>query len=232
MQLRRTLALLSLLALFSPSRAARAGDVWASKPFTEWSDKEVQKILTSSPWGRPIPLQLKNTEARDAGAYKAGVPADDRFGAGKDTQFNKTTLTVVWTGRTVRSAIVRQRHLKGGTPDEAKDKEFIDGIDKDFYVLVLQAPKVRELATISASDLAAASKLVVGDAKSGRVIGASRAEIPADGGGTYAVFYFPRGEKPIAASDKEVTFATKIGDYDITRGFDLGDMMVGDALDL
>lgn len=212
-------------------RNSIASDVWA-KPYTEWSDKEVQKILTSSPWGRPIPLQLKNTEARDANAYKAGVAADDRFGAGKDTQFNKTTLTIVWNGRTVRSAILRQRQLKGTAPDPEKDKAFLDGLDKDSYVLVLEAPKMRDLATTNPSDLAGKTKLIVGDSKTGRAIAASRAEIPEDGGGTYAVFYFPRGDKAIGTADGEVTFSTKIGDYDITRGFDLKDMTIGDGPDL
>src|SRR5271155_3023006 len=31
-----------------------AADPWQSKPFAEWSDKDVQKILTNSPWARPV----------------------------------------------------------------------------------------------------------------------------------------------------------------------------------
>ena len=27
-----------------------AADFWATKPFTDWSEKEVQKVLTDSPW--------------------------------------------------------------------------------------------------------------------------------------------------------------------------------------
>lgn len=46
-----------LIALFAI--AAWAADFWQSKPFTDWSEKDVQKILQNSPWSRqfnvPIP---------------------------------------------------------------------------------------------------------------------------------------------------------------------------------
>jgi hypothetical protein len=31
-----------------------AADFWESKPFPEWSDKELQRIMTNSPWARPV----------------------------------------------------------------------------------------------------------------------------------------------------------------------------------
>ena len=33
-----------------------AADFWTTKPFTEWDDKEVQKILTDSPWAAKVTI--------------------------------------------------------------------------------------------------------------------------------------------------------------------------------
>ena len=40
---------------------ASAADVWETKPFTEWSDKEVEKLLIDSPWAGKASL----THARE-----------------------------------------------------------------------------------------------------------------------------------------------------------------------
>lgn len=47
-----------------------AADFWQSKPFTEWNDKEVHKILTSSPWARAVSVELgaATPSALDSGA--------------------------------------------------------------------------------------------------------------------------------------------------------------------
>ena len=34
--------------------AAAAVDFWNAKPYTEWSQKEVETVLTDSPWARKI----------------------------------------------------------------------------------------------------------------------------------------------------------------------------------
>ena len=33
-----------------------AADFWTTKPFTEWSDKEVAKILSNSPWAEKVTI--------------------------------------------------------------------------------------------------------------------------------------------------------------------------------
>lgn len=222
----------SVLALVLLASDVRAADFWTSRPWAEWSEKEVQTLLTNSPWAAPIPMQLKSTEARDAGAYKAGVTADSRFGATADTQFAKTTLNLVWNGRTVRKAQVRQRKLKGEAPDAEKDNAFIEGPDKESYVLVLQAPNFPALPEATVEQLQAAAKLAVGKKKSARVLQPSRVEKPEAAKGSVAVFFFARGDKPIEAAEGEATFTVTIGDYEVSRGFDLEDMVVDGALDI
>jgi hypothetical protein len=48
-----------LITLGLGAIALTAADFWQSKKFTEWSDKEVQKILRDSPWARPVEVRLE-----------------------------------------------------------------------------------------------------------------------------------------------------------------------------
>ncbi len=52
-----TLPLLAVLAVY-----LLAADFWESKPYTEWDDKEIQKIFDDSPWG------TRSTSAPDSRA--------------------------------------------------------------------------------------------------------------------------------------------------------------------
>src|SRR5512137_959862 len=44
----------AVLALCAVLSNAADKDFWCSKPYTEWNEKEVQKLLKDSPWSRPI----------------------------------------------------------------------------------------------------------------------------------------------------------------------------------
>jgi len=48
------------LAIIALSFAAClwAADFWQSKPFTEWNDKEMRKMLENSPWARPVSISI------------------------------------------------------------------------------------------------------------------------------------------------------------------------------
>lgn len=45
-------------ALLAFSVCILAADVWQSKPFTEWSDKDLQKLMTNSPWAKEVSLSM------------------------------------------------------------------------------------------------------------------------------------------------------------------------------
>ena len=50
----RSLAILS----FVSGLALWAADVWVAKPFTDWTDKDIQKIMTDSPWAKHVTVTL------------------------------------------------------------------------------------------------------------------------------------------------------------------------------
>ncbi|MBZ5606628.1 MAG: hypothetical protein LAP38_00080 [Acidobacteriia bacterium] len=49
--MRKLVLLLFTVCLFG-------ADFWQSKPFAEWSDKEINKMLTGSPWARSVSISL------------------------------------------------------------------------------------------------------------------------------------------------------------------------------
>ena len=55
---RRSPAALVSAALFLSALTLCAADVWVAKPYTAWSDKDIRKIMTDSPWSRSVSVIL------------------------------------------------------------------------------------------------------------------------------------------------------------------------------
>ncbi len=53
-----TFALLTLL-MFMAALMLWAADVWV-KPYTDWTDKDIQKIMTDSPWAKKVSVAFEN----------------------------------------------------------------------------------------------------------------------------------------------------------------------------
>lgn len=53
-----------------------AADFWQSKPYTDWNDKEIQKILQSSPWAKQMSITLPGGAApgQGGGRGRGGNP--------------------------------------------------------------------------------------------------------------------------------------------------------------
>ena len=52
--------------------ALAAADFWEEKDFTAWSDKEVEKMLTDSPWSRNLTVALRGP-AGGGGGRRGGA---------------------------------------------------------------------------------------------------------------------------------------------------------------
>src|SRR5215469_16773262 len=55
---RRSPAALVSVALFLSALTLCAADVWLAKPYTAWSDKDIRKIMTDSPWSKSVSVIL------------------------------------------------------------------------------------------------------------------------------------------------------------------------------
>src|ERR1700733_2327727 len=70
------------LLLFPAALALWAADVWQAKPFTEWSDKDIAKIMSDSPWAKKVSVTLP-TSGRGGGGPPAGGPGGGGGGGGR-----------------------------------------------------------------------------------------------------------------------------------------------------
>lgn len=77
-------AIPAMLVVFGLGVAALfAADFWDRKPFSEWDEKEVHRMLFNSPWAHPVELSLGSGLGRGrgrGGAPEGGVPGAEVSG--------------------------------------------------------------------------------------------------------------------------------------------------------
>lgn len=230
-----------------------AADFWQSKPFTDWNDRDVQKMLQSSPWSKPFSVALAasngTTAGRRAGTTSGGGGAMKGPASGSDpgslnprepsgdpgaesgpTGVPTINLTVRWqSAMPVREAIVKAKFgNEAGTSAEAK-KALEEKID-DYILSVGGVPK-----TALQGDADELKKRML--AQSMLVIKGRDPIKPVDfmtenvGRATEVMFAFPK-TTPITEEDKEVEFIVRIGEFNVRQKFRLKDMLVNGKLDL
>jgi hypothetical protein len=234
-----------------------AADFWQSKPFTDWNDKDVQKMLQSSPWSKPFSVALAgggngSTAGRRAGGGNSGssnptAPMSGPAGTGDQGGLGRykggdpgaeggasgvptVNLTVRWqSAMPVREAIVKAKYgNEAGTSAEAK-KALEEKVDH--YILSVGGlPKaaLQGDADELKKQMLAQSMLMI----KGRDPIKPVDFITENGGRTTEVmFAFPK-TAPISEEDKEVEFVVRIGEFNVRQKFRLKEMLVNGKLDL
>lgn len=64
------LPLLTML-MFVAGLSLWAADIWVAKPYTEWNDKDITKIMSDSPWAKKVSVEFENM-GRGGGAPAGG----------------------------------------------------------------------------------------------------------------------------------------------------------------
>lgn len=59
-----------------------AAEFWQSKPFSEWSDKDVQKLMTNSPWAKTVSISMGSGGGGGGGQRRGGGGGGGGGGAG------------------------------------------------------------------------------------------------------------------------------------------------------
>jgi len=234
-----TLLLLCALSLW-------AADFWTTKPFTDWNEKEVAKILSESPWtakitisgGPGAPPSVPGAGGGGRGGRGGGPQGDSTtadpgisggdFGGGGGG--SGATVTLLWqTALPIRQALVKRRYgTEAGTSPDAK--ALLDRVDQ-FYVLTLSgvpgftlpsAQGDRKPALLDATMITVAGKPPVKavdvQVSSGR------------GTGTMS-FLFPK-TMPFTAEDKEMQFNTKFDKTAVKAKFKLKDMVFNGKVEM
>lgn len=143
-----------------------AGDPWKDKPYTQWDDKDIQHIMTSSPWMRSVavvaawqtanydmpgdnPRPAQQQPASPTGGGMGGKPASGGGGGGSygpgsgsggadsSPSIPQAEFTVYWmSSRTMREALGRRQVLHAAK-DPAEVEKFVNQ-PMDEYEIVVQ----------------------------------------------------------------------------------------------
>ena len=217
-----------------------ASDFWEKKKFPDWSESEAGRMLSDSPWARPVLISLGSMAGSTGGLQPA-----ERGSGGKScsacadraspmvgraqlpTLAGSISLIVRWrTALPVKQAVAKLRFGEE-TANSPTAREFLDRQETTYIVSLSGLPAIAvpdDLEQVKAS----ASLNVKG-----------RPPIPAEhvqgsGAGSLALV-FPKGQggnHVITLEDREVEFRVKLGAISVSRKFKPKEMVYRGKLEL
>jgi len=213
-----------------------AADFWTNA-FTEWTEKDVQKMMESSPWAKKLDIVAgggAGTSAADLfrptgglGATKTpGVAGGNSVGTGG----NSVALYIRWqSALPVKQATMRLKYGAdvGKTPEA---QEILTSTDPNYLIAV----EGLTLKITGGADADTLKKTLMD--QTALVIKGKNPIAPVDcrisgQEKITAVFAFPKTD-PIGLEDKDVEFQSKIGTHLIKQKFHLKEMVYFDRLAL
>jgi hypothetical protein len=229
-----------------------AGDPWKSKPFAQWDEKDVKKILTDSPWSKVVQVPA----AWSTGGESQGVPDPNLSNATQEHSPDggvmgrgqsaaappaaptvpQATFVVRWiSSRVVREAVLRSAVLGGRMKEEDAKKQAAQSVEVYQVLIVGQDMKPFQ----GADEKALIEKTYLLAKKTKQRVPAAGVEYQRgpDGKTVQAIaFAFPRksaaGEPTLAPDEKGVEFNCTVGGANIRASFDLPKMENGQGRDL
>ncbi|MEE8200320.1 MAG: hypothetical protein V3R29_04045 [Candidatus Acidoferrales bacterium] len=240
----------SILVILLTATLLWAGDPWKAKPYTEWTEKDVEKVLTDSPWARRVEVYSV--------FYREGVPSMQppikptwvynpqsggyhlrwEYPSGNARKVPTVRVEGTFIVRWVSSLSVRQALVRWGQLNRRANEEGLESLagQPDYYIVSVSPPcesPVLQPAR-SGQTIQPVRQVLGSDPTISTSAGTSaplfKKAIEASGkGGQLAVdFYFPRivnGEPVIEPRERKVRFRCKFGEKTIKADFDLRKMV-------
>lgn len=223
-----------------------AADFWTIKPYTDWNEKELQKIVTNSPWAKQISIAMpagssgtdsgrKSKRGGDSGGGSGG------FGAIGQTSGNSEitgtdagggagfSFTVRWqSALPIKQALVKEKY--GAEASKSEEAQRILQASEPVYVVVitgLSRGMMRGDADQIKKEMMENTSLLIKGREpikpaDFRIAGQGRVD---------AVFAFPK-TNPITEDDKDVEVWCKVAGFNLKQKFHLKDMMFDGKLEL
>ena len=220
------LAPVKLPGLFLMPWLLFAAGFWDTKPFPEWSDKELQKLMTDSPWVRQIRGKINAQPSDEPG--QAQIP--DLSGP---TSAAAPSLPVMlrWiSALPVKQGEMRARFGKdAATAPEAR--KFLEQ-PRTFYILAVAGIPgylISKGGADNAKEAIARSTILTLKGKPS--MQPTVVEFAPAGLNVTVMLGFPRSNE-ITLADEEVAFSTVIGTVLVRYKFKLKDMVVRGKLEL
>jgi hypothetical protein len=227
-----------------------AAEPWKTKEYTQWSDEEISKVLSDSPWAKEKTvapqqaMQQRGMSRRGGGGFGypgggggggypggggGGYPGGGQ-GGGQGGGVSSMNVTVRWeSGMPIQHALLREGP---GSADEAKAAA--DASAKDYVIAVLgfrlpNQQRSRSSDSDDDQDRGAQSK----DRLRSQLLDAAELtpkgknsiyaeDVQIDGSGEIR-FLFPRSTA-IVTGDKEVDFVLQVRGIKVEQKFHLNDM--------
>lgn len=236
-----------------------AADFWEKKKFTEWSDKEVEKMLNNSPWARAVDIPMGGPSVMGAGGGRGrggmgggapgggmpggGMPSGGGMGGagggyggggvgGMDMPQAMPTmrLFVRWVSALpVRQAIARMRF--GAEAGASEEAARVLRPQDDRYIVsVAGLPGGMAQGEFDQFKELASLKIKGRDPLHANQVQGQREQNRAN-----LYFLFPKskdGGYDISLDDKEVEFELKLRAFQVSRKFKLKDMVFEGKLEL
>jgi hypothetical protein len=237
--MRRILLTCSILVLFAGSALTQK-----SKPWTEWSEKEAEKMLNDSAWAQ-TQTEGDSSEPSSTSAITQTTAArreDQRLSAAASVESGekKAPMSIHYrvrllSAKPIRAAFVRMIELQGATPERvAQLRTFVDRDFADYIVVTVTVdgndkkrigPAMQEIGAADATALKTTTYL---ERKDGKRVSLMDYRAPVQDG-LGAKFVFPRmlDARPfIDANSGEVRFFTEVGKVlKISKRFKVAEMM-------
>ena len=183
----RKAILVSCAALVVTALVFAGGDPWKSKPYQQWDDKDVKRILEDSPWAKVVQVDVtwkadKSYSSGDAGgpapatnqqtpmggggksmggsptaAPASNPPVAGAGGAGSSS--GEANFLVRWvSSKTVERAVYRKAELAGTMKPEDAEKELAKQLD--VYELVVFGPDMKPFQSADEDSIKTSAYLI------------------------------------------------------------------------
>ena len=213
-----------------------AADFWEKKKFPDWNQGEVQKMLTDSPWARPVLISsatmmgLPQSPVQEAA--RPGEPCPTCADRAPHTSAGSVelpriapTMNVIvrWhSALPVKQALVKAR-FGNEAASSAAAREFLER-EENAYVICLAGIPPQSLPG-DAEEIKSRSVLRIKDAPP---VPAQQVQAATEGGAVTVFLAFPKGQggsHVITVEDKEVEVDVKLATISVRRKFKLKDMV-------
>jgi hypothetical protein len=228
-----------LLGLLLGATLLWAGDKpWKAKPYQQWNEKEVESILTDSPWVRVTPIQRSwlpieekdvpgqppmNGSVRQMPNASTATTTPERVGEGTWRELN---VQIYWqSSRVMRAATARQAVLHGEKVDVEK---YVSEPQGEYQIIV----RMQDMTPFQQHDEKFFQDNAFLQTKKGKdKISPTHVVYEKNSKGLVAdaIFFFPKttssGAPTVSADETEVQFSCKIADTTVRVGFRPRDMV-------
>ena len=215
---------------------------WKSKPYQQWDDKDIQQILTDSPWVRTASVEAgwksasasmdqpspgMNSEGGMAGHSSSSNPASrmgDDAGPMPVQSQPMAQFMVFWmSSKTMRAAMAQREVLHSGKT-VAEAQQYVDAPQTEFQI-VIQGRDMTPFLRFNEKYYATNSYLLA--KKSNEKVFPTHVEYQRtpDGNSVYAVIFsfakkLPSGQPLILPQEKSIEFSCKVEGSDMKVRFE------------